>query len=94
MHVLVKAYNIITDSRARCPVPFIETVDGLDATNKSFLFVLMANGKLLGVAGYDTHMEMNTSTPKYDISIAREPQKHISGPSRENGVIYQVKYRK
>ena len=39
-------------------------------------------------------MTVHTSTQKYDIVLARGFQKHLSDPSRKNGVIDKGKYQK
>ena len=43
---------------------------------------------------YDTQMVMHTGNRTYDISLAREYQKHLSNAARKHGVIDQVKYKR
>ena len=50
--------------------------------------MLMANVQLPGSKGYDNQMAIHTATPKEDVSLARECQKHLSKPSRKNGVHF------
>ena len=42
---------------------------------------------------YDTQMVMHTGNRTYDISLAREYQKHLSNAARKHGVIDQVKLK-
>ena len=54
----------------------------------------MKNVKLPGAEGYNTQMQIHTSTQKHGISLAREFQKHRSDTSHRNGVIDQIRYIK
>ena len=71
-----------------------EFVGVINTTDKQFLSMLITNVWLHGMIGYGKQMEMHTSTKKEYISLAREFQKHISDPTRKNGVIDQVNYIK
>ena len=78
MSMLKHAYNIIIDISIRYLGHCIEVVDSLNNADKRFISILMSNVKLLSAAWYDTQMAMKTSTPKYNINIARGFQKRLS----------------
>ena len=42
---------------------------------------------------YESHTVMHTSTANTDISLEREFQKHLSDPTRANGLLGHGKYR-
>ena len=83
--MLSQAYDITTD----CGVIFTghgrEAVDGLNETDKRFLFQLMETVQLHVSKVYDTHMDMKSVTHISNNSLAREFQKHLSNVSRKNG---------
>ena len=54
----------------------------------------MKTMQLPGVADYDSHMEMHTSTANADIILAREFKRHLSDPTREHGLLDHSKDRK
>ena len=54
----------------------------------------MYNVKNLGSKTFDSHILMHYFTPKNDVSLAKESQKHLSKDDSKNGVIDQGKYRK
>ena len=54
----------------------------------------MENVKLLGTESYDSHMATNTSTVNTDIILERGFQKHLSDPTRANGLLDQGRYIK
>ena len=78
--MLAHVYRIIVYHCVGAPGHGREVVDGLNATNKSIISMLMENVQLPGAYGYDTQIKMHTSTQKYNISLAREFQKHLSEP--------------
>ena len=56
--------------------------------------MVMTTLKLPDEASYETNIAIHTLNMSKYISLPREFQKHLLYPSRINGVMYQVKYRK
>ena len=54
---------------------------------KNLLSISMTTVQLPGIAAYDSHMEMHTSTENTEISLAREFQKHLSKPTWAHGFL-------
>ena len=46
-----------------------EILDGLNTTDKSFLFQLISTVQFMGAKRYDTQMEMHSGTPNSNISL-------------------------
>ena len=69
-------------------------VDGLNATGKSFLCILITTVHMPDVEVYDIRMKMYTSTLNEKICLASEYQKLLLNPSSKNGVMYQGNYGK
>ena len=53
-----------------------EVVDGLNATDESFIFHLMATVQLPGNKRFDKKMKVQTATQNTDVSLAQEFQKN------------------
>ena len=71
-----------------------EVIEGLNATNKSFISMLIITMQLPGEEAYELQMAMHTSTENTDISLAREFQKHLSDPTQVHGLLDHGKDRK
>ena len=69
-------------------------VDGLNAIEKRYMHQLMSTVKLPGSKIFEKQILMHSCTPKKDVSLAKEFQKHLSNDYRKHGVIYQGKDRK
>ena len=54
----------------------------------------MSNIQLPGSKTFDSHILMHSFTPKNDVGLAKEFQKHQSKDDRKHEVIDQGKYRK
>ena len=54
---------------------------GINATDKSYLSMLMTTVQLPNGATNNSQMVMHASTENVDISLAKQSQKHISDPS-------------
>ena len=52
-------------------------VDGLNATDKQFIFQLMTTLQLTGSKDYDTHMEMHSAIHKSNFGLTQEFQKYL-----------------
>ena len=50
--------------------------------------------QLPGKKKFDSQMQMHTGNQKYDASLAKEFQHHLTKEYRKNGVIDKEKYRK
>ena len=94
LSILSQACNIIIDRGASAPGHGKDVVDGLNDTDKRFIFKLMATVQLPGSKGYGMQMLMHSTIHKYNISLALEFQKHLSNTSCKNRVIDQGKYIK
>ena len=94
MSVLSQSHSIIIDLGISAPGHGKEVVDGLNAIEKLYMYQLMSNVQLPGPRTFDSHILMNSCTPKNDVSLAKEFQKHMSKDDRKYGVIDQGKYRK
>ena len=68
--MLEHAYNIIIDCVVVAPGHVREIVDGLNATDKRFLSMLMTNVQLPGASAYYSQMTIHTSTSNTDITLA------------------------
>ena len=54
----------------------------------------MSNVKLHGSNRFDSLMQMHTGNQKYDVSLAKEFQQHLTKEHLKNGFIDQGKYKK
>ena len=92
--MLAHSYNIIIYHGDEESLHSREVVNVLNDTDKRFISMLIAAVKMPGAETYNTQMGMHTSILNTYISLARTFQKHLFGPSRENGVIEQGRYIK
>ena len=76
--MLEHAYNIIIDRGVGEPGHEREVIDGLDATKKCLISMLITTVQLHGTEAYDSHTAIYTSTENTYISLEREFKKHIS----------------
>ena len=81
LSMLEHAYNITIDCGVGAPVYGREVVDGLNATEKRFLSMLMINLQLSGAAAYESQVVMHNSIAKIDIVLARGFQNNLSDPA-------------
>ena len=51
----------------------------------------MSAVQLPGSIIFDSQIQMHTGTQKYDVSLAKELQKHLTEKHRKDGGIYQGK---
>ena len=54
----------------------------------------MSNVQLPGSKTFDSQIQMNSCTPKKYVSLAKQPQKHMSKDDHKHGVIDQRENRK
>ena len=78
MSMLAHKFHIITEQGVGELGHGREVADSLNVTNKITQPILMKKVQLPGSKGYDTQIDMNTLTQKYDNSLAREFPKHLS----------------
>ena len=71
-----------------------EVVDGLNADDKNYIYQLMSTVKPPESNRFYPQMQMHTGKHKYDVSLAKEFQHHLTKEPRKNGVIDQGKYKK
>ena len=69
-------------------------VDVLNAVDKRYIHKSMSNVQLPGSNIFDSHMKMYTGNQRYDVSLAKEFQKHLTKEHRKNGVTDQGKHKK
>ena len=85
---------IIIDRGISAPGHGKYLVDGLNVIHKRYIYKLMSNVQLPGSKTFDSHILMNYCTPKNDVSLAKQFQKHMSKEHCKHGVIDQGNYRK
>ena len=90
MSMLAHEFHIITERGVGELGHGREVADSLNVTNKITLPILMKKVQLPGSKGYDTQIDMNTLTQKYDNSLAREFPKHLSDPSQKIMLLIRV----
>ena len=87
MSIFPQEFNIIIEHGISAPGHGREVVDSCDATEKQFIFNLMATVQLPGSQRVDIKMEMHTSTLTDDISLLKKIKKHLSNASRQHGIL-------
>ena len=78
MLVMSQCYSIIIDQGISEPGHCKEVVDGLNAVDNGCIYKLMSTVKLPGSNIFDSHMKMHTDIQKYDVSLAKWFQKHMT----------------
>ena len=78
MSVQYQCYSIIIDRGISAPWHDKEVLDGLNDDDKCYLYQLIYTVQLPGSRIFDSHMQMHTGTQKYDVSLAREFQQHLT----------------
>ena len=68
--MLSQFYDVIKDQNVSEPGDVRELVDGLNSTDKSYLFQLMATVQITDSNIYYIHMVMHSSTSNADVSLA------------------------
>ena len=69
-------------------------VDGINAVDKRYTYQLMSTVKLHGSIRFDSHIQMHTDTEKYDVSLVKEFQEHLTKKHCKDGVNDQGKPKK
>ena len=101
MSVLSQSHSIIFDRVISAPGHGKEVVNGLNATEKRYMYQLISTVQLPGSKTFDSHILMHSCTPKKDVSMAKEFQKiflrmilNMESLIRENTGKYPVKENK
>ena len=68
-------------------------LDGFNAVNKRYIYQLMYTIKLPGSIIFDSQIQIHTGTQKYDVSLAKEFQEHLTKKYRKHGFIDQGKQK-
>ena len=94
MSVMSQCYWVIIYLGISAPGNDKEVVDVLNDVDKRYIYQLMSNVQLPGSNRFDSQMQIQTGNQKYDVSLAKEFQHHLTKEHRKNGVIDQGKYKK
>ena len=78
MSVLSQSHSIIIGRGMSAPGHGSKVVDGLNAIAMRYMYQFMSNVQLLGSRTFDSQILMHSCTPKNDVSMAKELQKHLS----------------
>ena len=78
MSVLYQCHSIIIDRGISAPGHGKEVVDGINAIEKRYIYQLMSNVKLIVSRTFYSQILIHSCTPKNDVSMAKEFQKHLS----------------
>ena len=84
--ILFQSFNIIIYRGISAKGHGREVVDGLNDTDKMFIFCLMKTFQLPGSERFDTKLSAHKTTQNTDVSLALEFQKHLLNSSRKHGI--------
>ena len=88
-----QCYYITIDLGISEPRHSKAVVDGPNSVDKSYIYQLMSTVQLTGSNIFDSQTQMHNGSQKYDASLAKEYQHHMTKEHRKNGVIDQGKYK-
>ena len=91
MSVLSQRNSIIFYQGISKPGHDKDVVDGLNVVEKRYMYQLMSIVQLPGPKTSEKQIIIHSCTPKKDVSLAKEFQKHLSKDDYKNGVIDQGK---
>ena len=94
MSVMYQCYSIIIYWGISAPGHVKEVVDGLNDFDKRYIYQLISTVKLPGSKIFDSQIQIHTGTQKYDVSLAKEFQEHVTKKHRKDGVVDQEKFKK
>ena len=86
-----QCHSIIIDRGISAPGNGKEVVGGINSIDKLYIYQLMSNVQLTGSRTFDSQIIIHFFTPKNDVSLAKEFQKHLSKDHRKHGFIDKVK---
>ena len=78
-----QCYSVIIYWGISVPGHRKEVVDVLNAVDKRYIHKSMSNVQLPGSNIFDSHMKMYTGNQRYDVSLAKEFQKHLTKEHRK-----------
>ena len=93
MSVMSQCYSIVIDQRISAPGHGKEVIDGLNDVDKHYIYQLISTVKLPVSNRFYSQMQIHTGNQKYDVSLAKEFQHHLTKEHRKNCVIDQGKYK-
>ena len=91
---MYQCYSIIIDSGISAPGNGKEVVYGLNAVDNWYIYQFMSNVQLPGSKIFDSQMQMNTGTSKYDVSLAKEFQQHLTKKAPQRWCHWSRKIQK
>ena len=94
MSVMSQCYSVTIDRGISAPGHGKEVVDGINAVDKRYIYQLMSNVQLPGSNRFNSQIQMHTDDQKYDVSLAKEFQHHMTKEHRKNGFFDRVKNNK
>ena len=92
--VISQCYSIIIDLGISAPGHGKEVIDGLNDVDKRHIYKLMSTVQFPASNRFYSHMKMHTGNQKYNISLAKEFQHHLTNEHRKNCMFYQGKNNK
>ena len=87
----VSVYYIIIDLGINAPGHGKEVVDGINSFDKRYIYQLMSTVKLPVSKRFYFKIQICTVNQKYDVSLAKEFQEHLTKEYRKNGVFHRGK---
>ena len=78
MSVLSQSHSIIIDRSISSPGHGKKVVGGINAMDKRYMYQLISNVQLSVSRTFDSKIIMHYCTPKNDVSMAKEFQRHLS----------------
>ena len=69
-------------------------VDGINYVDKRYIYQLMSTVQLPRSIRFYSNIQMHNVTQKYDVSLAKELQEHLTKKHRKYCFIDQVKSKK
>ena len=94
MSVMSQCYSIIIVRGISAPGHVKEVIDGINTVDKCYIYQLMSTVQLPGSNRFDSQMQIHTVTQKYDLSLAKEFQQHLTKKYHKDGTIDQGKNKK
>ena len=89
-----KCHSITIDRGISAPGYEKEVIDGLNVMDKRYMYKLISTVQLTVSKIFKIYILMHSCTPKNDVSLAKEFQKHLSKEHRKHGFIDQGKSKK
>ena len=78
MSVISQCYSIIIDRGISAPGHDKDVLDGLNSVDKRYIYQWMSTVQLPVSNRFDSQMQMHTGNQKYDVSLGREFQHHLT----------------